>query len=109
MNVILGRVEDPRPKVRKAAWGSLVEICMVASEDNIHETMDEGQATKFRQHLMIQRKGLVNKIWTFCHNVLTSKKKRKLDTMELVHVLTFLENAVPIVKVRLASGLARFV
>ena len=68
---------------------------MVASEDNIHETMDEGQATKFRQHLMIQRKGLVNKIWTFCHNVLTSKKKRKLDTMELVHVLTFLENAVP--------------
>lgn len=95
LNVILGRVEDPRPKVRKAAWGSLVEICMVLSEDNIHETTDEGQATKFRQHLMTQRKGLVNKIWTFCHNVLTSKKKRKLDTMELVHVLTFLENAVP--------------
>eukprot|EP00956_Cyclotella_meneghiniana_P043545 scaffold275341_cov129-Cyclotella_meneghiniana.AAC.1 len=65
------------------------------------DTMDErgGTATtaaakKFRQHIMMQRKGLVRKIWTFCHTVLTSKKKKRSDT-ESIHVLTFLENAVP--------------
>lgn len=99
LNVLVDMSQDPRPKVRKAALGSLLEICMVAFEtsnnDSINNDSDdddmEDGASRMKKSLQSQRVALSKMIYTHTHSILKSKKRDEIKTL---HTLRFLENAV---------------
>jgi ribosomal RNA-processing protein 12 len=99
LNVLVDLSHDPRPKVRKAAWGSLLEICMVAfdtsgddpMDNNLSEDEMEDGAVRMKKSLQSQRLALSKKIYTHSHSILQSKKRDEIKTF---HTLRFLENAV---------------
>ena len=108
LNLILEGLEDIRPKVRKAAWTCLLEICRVAHETGnfeLHEEMQQEdgemeQKIDMKQRLLSTRRGKASKVFRFIHSILssTSKKKRKnnseKDHSKITHALRFLESAI---------------
>jgi hypothetical protein len=86
---------DVRPKVRKAAYGCLVEICMVSFQTAADTTMDEeapAAAMRMKQSLQSQRCTLSNKIYAHVHSFVLKQKK---DAVKIVHMLRFLEHVIP--------------
>ena len=117
-STILQMTNDIRPKVRKAAWGCLMEIIFASSSSSggsvlggdmnsgmdgmQNERVDKSSSSIMEQRVQSQRQVIADYIWEYCHAILTnytsSSNNNKKDNKEdgtnnkIVHILRFLVN-----------------
>ena len=118
-STIIQMTNDIRPKVRKAAWGCLMEIIIASSSssgtsgsgggllggggDMNSEGVDK---SIIKRRVQSQRQVIADYIWEYCHAILTNyttttssnnKKDNKGETTtnKIIHILRFLAMAVP--------------
>ncbi|KAL9185484.1 hypothetical protein ACHAXT_003261 [Thalassiosira profunda] len=103
---------DPRPKVRKAAWGCGTEIVAVASMGTSSSATveDEGGDAEWARRLGRQRQSIADFVWEYCHAIVANYEPGSKEMEgKLVRALRFLAAALPFaddgrIRVRFGEG-----